>query len=272
MNSVLSYIENKIPTMDRSDFPRCKGLIIFKKENCIGISLKDSILMIHIKKMYSYRINYSNLNNIKEIGLAKEYNKDIDIEYLEHYFKENRDNPYAVFYVFNKIIQNYSLLKLTQFPPLFYPKTLEEYNDKLNTLIKLAEPGDLFFTYNRKSGLSKLIRNSDCSMWSHCGLIGMENNFVEMTTSGNSDLRKISSLYNSLENDIVVYRKFNPTESDKIKAKEYIIKMSLEKHGYSWSDALKIYFNYKLGKQFFKTQTTLRQLIMSSEMELIAYA
>lgn len=268
MDKIVSYIDKKINPMDSSEFPVGEGLILFPKDKYIGLSLKNSLLLIHTSKMYSFRLNYSNVNKLSTIFLRK-YPYPIDFELLENYFKENNDNPYAIYYVYTLIHNEIPLKHLYQFPKLYYSKTKESYNENLLELIKLSEPGDFFYTYNRKSGLSRLIRNADFSMWSHTGLIGENKNFVEMATSGSSHDRKIIDLYDKPEIDIAIYRPLFP------KAKRELLLesvMAKENSKYDWIEVVKIFINYKLGTKYLKTKTTLSENIHMVKLELIAYA
>lgn len=268
MNAILNYIEKNIDPLDTSNFPRGQGLIMIKDKRLLGICLKDSILLFNALKSFSFRLKYININNIGKIKLIK-YQTDIDFEMLENYFIENQDNPYAAYYIFEKLLRNILNNQPNQFPPLFFSKTKEEYNSSLLKLHTQAEVGDVFFTYDRTSGLARLIRNSDYSMWSHTGIIGKNKNFFEMTSEGNSDKREILSLINQPNIDIALYR---VPDFNKNGFQSHLDGITNGEFKYDWVSALKIYLNYKLGKDYFKNLSTVRELYHSYPLKLIAYA
>lgn len=159
--------------------------IVCKRLSFVGLVLpNDDILLLHTKHLYSVRFKPYNLSNMLSPIEAIKFPEMLDKRLLETYFTENEDNPYGMYNVFNCITQRKTLTELTQFPPLSFPKTATTQEENVQRLYDLALPGDGVFTYDRASGISRLIRKYDWGHWSHCGRVDKNKDIVEATTVG----------------------------------------------------------------------------------------
>ena len=118
MIKITEYIENKykghIPS--KIDFTSLH-VITSPKHRLMGLSLKEDFIVINVKHYYSFRLKLHNIGYLSKFAVFR-YKQPVNFEYLEKYFAENKDNPYAVQNVMNCIPKGLNLDNLTQFPPL----------------------------------------------------------------------------------------------------------------------------------------------------------
>jgi hypothetical protein len=150
-----------------------------------GMIVGGDVLVLDHRMFSAFRMKISNLLTLQScIHCYRPKEPRYDSQYLTAYFAENHDNPYALWNVLQTFIQPEKPEELTQFPPLYYAKDPAEQRTNVDRMRALSRPGDLFFTFDRTSGLSRLIRSWDRGMWSHCGVVGYGGQLYEQTTSG----------------------------------------------------------------------------------------
>lgn len=202
MENLISKFDNKElnikPEIDKYDY------ISSKKTEIFGISLTKEILCTKYDGIYSFRVKPENVISIsisiKDLNLFRASKIKIDRAFLEEYFLENNDNPFAIQFIFQLINRNIDINKnavITQFPPVNLNKSYD-IDYKFKSIIPKLKTGDFIFMYNKKSSISKKIRIIDYSQWSHLCLIYKNPIIQDMTTSG-------MIRYNINEIDIVNY-------------------------------------------------------------------
>ncbi len=181
MNSLTKYIEGKNKAHDNRSRMNLDSidLLTSPKNHIMGVKLKNDFLLLNVKHFYSFRFKIQNINFLDDcIGLSLP--NPLDTEYLENYFSENQDNPYAIQHLMNCFTRKLPLNNLTQFPPLCTNKTASSQRKALEKMYSQAQLMDSLFTYDRTNGISRLIRKIDCGPWSHVGIIDQNKNIVEI--------------------------------------------------------------------------------------------
>ena len=204
MNTLLKKVDKLQLTTDWSKVSDQQFLIFRDKRKRIhGLVLSEHLVGLDDRDFYSFRVKKENFWWLRlelfSLRLPVGEKAENIRSRLEDYFSLNEDNPVAVQHTMN-CIRREPIDDLTQYPPLQYDKSV----DRLDDLIKQANPGDILFTFDNSSGISKLVRTYDRGMWSHVGIIGSDGLFYHTTTSG---MKKdsIESLY-SESCDLGLYR------------------------------------------------------------------
>lgn len=195
----------------------------------------------NIKHSYRIKINGQSKCTHEEIEKLRKMSNE-DVKLLADYFKINKDNPYAVFYVIKNYKDNpISDLIKTQFPPADHSSpTLNLENNIMH--------GDIIFsvsdTDKKSSFISKWVRKFDMSMFSHTELV-MENTdsnclmIASVGLGGGYVIRNPKSYISNLDKGehVAVYRPtkiateamyLNEEEITKIKKKKYSKKKILK--------------------------------------------
>ena len=207
-----------------------------------GLVLGGDALVLDYKYFTSCRIRLSNLMNVPyPIYYSAPIEAPFSTEYISEYFRDNNDNPYAVWNCLLSYMATERPAKLTQFPPLHYPK--DDFATSLDRVRDLALPADSLFTFDRSSGLSRLIRKFDRGMWSHVAMVSERKTLYESTTSGvvESDF---SDLHSSL--DVALYRIPDITQSQREKMTAWL-KSQVGRKGYNWRGVIRIYLHGQWG-------------------------
>jgi hypothetical protein len=272
MNSLIRYIEGK--NQARSDWHRINldavDLLTSPKNRIMGVKLKNDFLLLNVKYFYSFRFKIQNINFLDDcMVLSLPY--PLDKEYLENYFNENQDNPYAIQHIMNCFTKRIPINNLTQFPPLRINKKASSQREALEKMYSQAQLMDSLFTYDRTSGISRLIRKIDSGPWSHVGMIDKNKNIVEMTTSG-----IIKTDFFSLCNpmiDIGLYRIKDLVLNEQQKeASQKKLEDSLKQQiKFDWLGILKVFLIKKFNLPI-RHRATPAELIYSNKFELISYA
>lgn len=275
MLKLADLLDEKCSSVDLSKIDTKRFYIFVSvKHNIFGVSLKDSFLLVHHKYLYSFRAKLQNLSGLLPAFLREIRCKDENIanhyrESLEVYFSENHDNPYAVQHTMNSIGAGKHLDDLTQYPPLFFDKDAQKHTVGLENMKSLAKPGDEVFTYNRGSGISSLIRKYDQGMWSHCGIVDINKQIFEMTTTG----LRVSD-FSDLSNpsiDIGLYRpKKNLTEENIKDMQDSIDSIIKRNHRFNWNGLLRVFLHRKF-KIPLRHGYSPQDLMYSNILQLVTY-
>ncbi len=271
MKELINIVNTKYKEFDINKLDYNKPyFIVSPKDDLEGIILENETIMLKYKEMFSFKMPTGNICNLRQWIIL--YNKDInDITYFRNYFYDNNCNPYAIAMLFKYLRYNVKeLTNLTQFPPLNFKKTKEEQSNAMDLVIQKAEPSDLIFVYDRKSGISKYIRKIDRCMWSHCGGINMNKEIIEMTTAG---IRRGSfEEYRNENIDLGLYRlKQQISFESKEKMHDFSEDKLRKQTRYNWKGVVKLYLKKKF-KIPIDAGPSPADIIYGNKLQLIAYA
>lgn len=260
MNKIFNIINKKevknipIQKIKKSD------IVLDLNKGLMGIVLGDEILFHGYKKMSSFKVKIENLSeyNLKLLKSQKKFNKNE----VQEYFKQNKDNPYAMQLLFKMINSGKDITNITQFPPTEIEKTEERFDN----LVSLSKIGDLIFTFEKRSNGSRLIRKFGKCQWSHVGILIENKNIWEMTLEGIFSGRNIEDM-DWKENDIAIYRLRKGLDTNKLK--ESINEFPKEVK-YGWKKVILIAMGNMIKKRLTKAPT-INDLIHSGELELVAF-
>jgi hypothetical protein len=132
---------------------------------------------VHLEKIKKYK-------NVKvyQFNIGGEAWRDRLNKFIEwHYYDRRLVNLFM-----SKIKEdnNGFLFELPSLIPHLEQIDENEYEKRWDKLISLAKPGDHLFVYNPKSIVSRTITRLIGLPWSHCAIITVESNLIEMLTSG----------------------------------------------------------------------------------------
>lgn len=273
MQSILKMVD-RVPHESSLLYPNLGSVhfITSPKNNLMGIHLGKEFLVLDVAHYSSFRIKDCNFNFIEPVQLLS-YKNEFNKEYMEHYFHENEDNPYAIQFVMNMSQRGIAFnadSKITQFPPLFYRKPNQWYHEACERLLNHAEVGDSLFSYSHKSKISRLIRRVDKSPWSHVDMVYTNKQIAGATISGfNND-----NLYNSFDpsSDLALYRVKEPLseEQKKLIILQIEIRLAL-KPRYGWGGLFKTFLKKKYGLFRKSSPVSIADLIYLNSFQLIDY-
>jgi hypothetical protein len=239
-----------------------------------GLVLDHDVLVLDYRMFSSFRIKIANLPTLQShIRRYKPRIPLFDRNYKTAYFAGNHDNPYGLWNIFLAMRNDQRPDDLTQFPPLYYPKNAEKQGVQIDLMREKSQPGDLFFTFDRSSGLARLIRAWDHCMWSHCGMVGHENKLYEMTTSGAAECDFSRLCRPSL--DVGLYRvRDGISEYDPDSAIDFMKKCVAVGAPYGWNQLLRKALKKKFGIPFKKgpDDVTPADYMYSNKFTLICFA
>ncbi len=271
MNSLAAHLDRRFKVGDVTKHQlRCLDWLQWGRKNRFtGLILDDDILVLDWKYCSSYRVKVSNLANVPPpIHCYGVVDQPLSEDVVKAYFRENSDNPYGLWNYMRAIMSAQQLEHLTQFPPLTYRKDTAQTIDQLH---KQAQPADVIFTYDRGSGLSRLIRISDRGMWSHCAMVNENLTLYEATTGGvvESDFSRLSDK----NLDVGLYRLRGIAESDRDKIVGTMKKLVGIKR-YNWYAVVRIFLHQRWGIPYRRkrNQLTPADMMYGNKFELISYA
>lgn len=241
----------------------------------VGFIFENEAVMLDWKRLASFRIRISNLAGALPRMFVAKVNRSMlkrpyALDQMRQYYLSNEDNPFGLWNSIQSLEQLPDVDELTQFPPLTYPKTNQR--TALDSMREQIEVGDTLFTYDRSSGLARLIRRWDACMWSHCCMCG-ENGFVyESTTAGM--VRSHFDRFYDESLDVGLYRARGGLTSDqKNKAIEFL-ESKVGTKGYPWGRVLRIGLQKNLGIPYRRSpiERTSADLMYSNQLQLVCYA
>jgi hypothetical protein len=239
-----------------------------------GLLLGDDVLVLDYRTFSSFRVKIANLPALRSaIRCYRPKVELYDRSYRSAYFAANQDNPYALWNMLLATRMNPRPDDLTQFPPLFYPKDSAKQRAGVDEMRERSRPGDLFFTFDRNSGLSRLVRAWDRGMWSHCGMVGQGGTLYEMTTSG-AVAGDFSRLYCS-SLDVGLYRiREAISDYDPEVAIDFVKRCVAARAPYGWYQLVRKALRRKLGIPFKggPDDVTPAGLLYSNNFMLICFA
>lgn len=236
----------------------------------IGIVLDDDLLVLDFKQMSSFRIRLRNLTRVQYPLEIYRIDTSCAVDYVRTFFQENCDNPYALWSFYRHIATGDSP-PFTQLPPLAGAKDAVEHSRRISQMSELAKCGDNVFTYDRSSGLHKLIRRYDRGMFGHCAIISERKTIYEITVSGGSE-----SPFSDLDNpslDVGLYRVPDITEEQRHAIAAYASKY-VGRRGYGWYKVIRLMLWKRFHIPYDRTEYEVspEDLIHIGKMELICYA
>jgi hypothetical protein len=271
MIKITDYMENEYRgrNVGEIDFTSLH-VITSPKHHLMGLSLKEDFIVINVKYYYSFRLKLHNIAYLSKFTVFR-CKQPVDLNYLEKYFAENKDNPFAVQNVMNCIPKGRKLENLTQFPPLNAVKNETNQKRAIEHMYNEARIGDSIFTFNRKSGISRYIRKIDKGPWSHVGLVDKDKNIVEMTTSGIAKSDFLSLCDPSLDVGLYRIRGLTPDNAEQDGMQKFLDDLLREHAKFDWFAIFLIFLHKKLHLPV-KHVPTPADLMYSNNLELISYA
>lgn len=279
MKRIVEHIDKeKVPReFSINDF----DLFISKKSNIQGIALTNDLLFTNIRKIYSFRSRIENIINwnLGDFKLLKAPDNSIDRVFLEKYFQENMDNPFAIYFILNLIVNKVIVTEknvVTQFPPLRQKPSKDICINEFERVKNKVMPGDSIFMFNRESNISRKIRYIDRSQWSHVADMFTNTMIQDLTTSG-IQRYDISNL-DPYQTDIAVYRQLDSMgKTDYSDWYSYCEETYNRNLKYNWYGILKAYIFRTFPKLLFikskfpPKDITLSDLINFNQLVLIDY-
>ena len=173
---------------------------------------------------------------------TKEWQKKLE-EFLKHHDYDSRvidliiksmnfDSQSNMRKENNKFKTNF-LEELPKLVPHLDKIDSNEYEERWERLLSNAEPGDLLFTTNPNSIISKIITKVTKGPWSHVGIIIEDGYILEMLTSG-LEKRPIE-VYKDGNSRVGLYKlvdSLTPEQINKIKEKGHSEYLKQPKYGY----------------------------------------
>lgn len=279
MESLAAFLDKRfVSNFDPWKDPVCEDfdqLTAGRRTRYIGFVLDKDAVMLDWKRLASFRIRIPNLAGaLPRLRLSK-INREIlkppyEREQMKRYLADNEDNPFGVWNALQSIMQLPKLEHITQFPPLMYPKSNQRA--ALDAMREKVEIGDAIFTYDRSSGLARLIRRWDWCMWSHTGMSGDDGSLYEATTAGT-----VKSSFDRLYDeslDVGLYRPRGGLTPEQKKKMIEFLDGTLGRKGYPWGRVIRIGLQKNLGIPYRRgpIERTGADLMHSNNLELICYA
>ena len=271
MIKTADYIEKRYRSYDIGKLDLEPGDIITSPRNhLMGIMLEKDFIAVDVKHFFSFRFKLQNIGYLRNIKIARSP-IPIDVHFLEDYFFQNNDNPYSVQHVMNCIFNMNTIEHLTQFPPLYVKKDETHQRDAIEKMMSKAMIGDSVYSYDRNSGISRLIRKIDKGPWSHVGKVDGDKNIVEMTTSGIAKSTFSSLAIPSLDVGLYRLRDRVLDDAEQERIQKFLDTALMNQIKFNWRGIFIVFLNKKVGLPF-KHLPTPADLIYSNNYELIAYA
>ena len=233
-----------------------------------GVILGQEALVLDYRTFMSFRVKAGNLGFSNDLKMAK-YRDHIDKEYLAAYFRENSDNPYALYNVIRAIHVGIPLSELTQFPPLASMSfTAESHKEALGQLVEKAELSDIVCSSTFGNSISALIRKEDHGQFSHCSIYVGNGEVVDMETSGAT----VNSLWNCPPSmRLALYRHKRPlTEEQKRNIASFARERVVKKCRYNYWGVIKVFLRKRF-KLPFHTAPSISDLLYSNDLRLVHY-
>lgn len=238
--------------------------------NQTGIFISDRDI-VFVRKRKIRKIDIDELKGSKVI-ISKHQDNAL-IPKIINYFKGIGHN-YRLFNLGIRALvgENLKVFNSESIMPSFKKFTSEiEHEDAWSELISKLKKGDLIFTFNSNSRISKLIAAIDNGSWSHCGIYVGEGNILEAISIGRV-VRNIE-VYKNQNIHLGVYR--SGTEKPSLIG-ETINKFVSEEVGPGYGHLKAIILGIKtvLGlndDKFSPTDVTPNGLIYSGSIYLVGY-
>lgn len=197
--------------------------------------------------------------------------KPYSVNYLSDYFRENEDNPYAIWNYLQQAFAESPSPMLTQLPPLCHRKNAAIQREAIARMKTLAKPGDLISTFDRSSGLSQLIRHFDQGMWSHVAMVNTRIELTESTLDGIVNTEFFRLCNPSL--DVALFRPRSATDAEGIRVARAAESKAGER-GYNWKGVIRLFLIKKLRIPLKRKHDEIspNELIYSNQCDLICYA
>lgn len=151
--------------------------------NQTGIFISDRDI-IFVRKRKVQNINVDELKGTKVV-IHKVKGDSLSTKIID-FFKNINDN-YRMFGLGIRALtnENYEVFDSENIMPIFYNySSIVQYDIAWSELIPKLRNGDLIFTFNSNSRISKLIAAIDNGSWSHCGIYMGEGNIFEAIPKG----------------------------------------------------------------------------------------
>jgi len=238
--------------------------------NQTGIFVSHSEI-IFVRKRKVQKINVDELKGTK-VAIHKVADGSLSRNIVA-FFKNIKDN-YRMFGLGIRALanHNFEVFDSENIMPKFENySSIAQYDIAWSELTSKLRKGDLIFTFNKKSRISKLIAAIDNGSWSHCGIYMGQGNIFEAISKGRV-VRNIEA-YKNLNIHLGVYRSGMAKQSF---TDETINKFVNEEAGpdYGYLKAILLGIRTVLGlnnDKFSPTDVTPNGLIYSGSLYLVGY-
>lgn len=240
MLQIAKFLDRKYARRSLGDYPQISYpafLIWGRNRRYVGVVIDDEVVTLDSRLATSFRIKLANVDTIgQRVDVFGADPPPFKQDYLRSYFSDNQDNPYGLWNMCLSVASGIKIDALTQLPPLFYRKTSEEQFASVDRLMQEALPADLLFSFDRSSGIHRLIRSVDKGMWAHVAMISNRNTICESTTSGISESDPTSM--HDANFDVGLYRMLAVDGETRAKITEEL-QAKVGSQGYGWSTLLR---------------------------------
>jgi Orthopoxvirus protein of unknown function (DUF830). len=171
--------------------------------NQTGIFISDSEIMFVRKR----KVQNINVDELKGTKVVIHKVKDDPLSRNIVAFCKNIKNNYRMFGLGIRALvnHNFEVFDSENIMPNFYNYlSITQYDIAWSELTSKLRKGDLIFTFNKKSRISKLIASIDNGSWSHCAIYMGQGNIFEAISKGRV-VRNIE-VYKNPNTHIGVYR------------------------------------------------------------------
>ena len=267
MKAFLNHLDDErwaIADINDANLEQC-DLFVAPRLKMRGVVLGDEAVVLHARYHCTFRLNLRNLEYLQNYALLS-LREPLDKKYVATYLAANSDSPYGLQNILNCVDLGVAVRDLTQFPPLYKPKTAQQQREGIDRIRAAGKSGDMVAVSNRKSGISRRIRELDRSPFSHVGMVYEPGVLAEVTTSG-----KAISNFNELEDpsyDVALYRLKAVLLTPEQEA--LMQRMWRNPIKYGWWDAIKTYFIRKFRLPDAESRTV-GDLLYTNQFRLIEY-
>ncbi|HUY90899.1 MAG TPA: hypothetical protein VMV10_19340 [Pirellulales bacterium] len=278
MNILATLVDNRFRRTDPTNHPFQFLDLVFwgRNRRYVGFVLGEDVVVVDYKFCTSFRLKVCNILTIPHVIDVYACQKVVyDQAYIESYLRENKDNPYGVWNILRtapKVTNSDAPFELTQFPPLLRWTDTGQRRADIDKMYDLARPGDVVFTYDRASGLARLIRDADKGMWSHCATVLSDKALGEATTSGvvRSDFHRLGAP----NLDVGLYRCQQELTDEEARTVTAYAEAHIGAQGYPWRRVIRIYLQKRFGIPYRRgpSEFTPADLMYLNTLRLVCYA
>ncbi len=235
----------------------------------MGVILEHEALVLDYRTFMSFRVKSGNLGFSKDLQFFR-YAGQIDRPYLSEYFRENCDNPYALYHVMQSVHFSRPIKELTQFPPLSVAQlSLEKRRAAVERLIKNADVGDTVFSSSVGDSISSLIRREDRGQFSHCASYVGNGEMVDAGPNG----VEVNSVHDyPTTTRLALYRLRQPLSNEqKENIAAFARKQAEDRCRYNYWGVIKLYLHRKIKLPIPRSVPSVNELLYSNEFKLVDF-
>lgn len=234
--------------------------------NQTGVLLQHSrVLFCRNNRMIN--VPYKKIAPYIKVIVAHE-NKDL-LPAIARYFEANKKNHYLFILGLEALKSNKheKIINATVLPILKPFPSSKQYEDRWLDVISKAEKGDLIFTFNTRSLISRIISKFEKGLWSHTAIYCGDGKIIESISKG--VVERDIEVYKKKYIHIGIYRLFDVSEEEVNTA---MIRAKYQKGcKYNFKGVLRLGIKTLLGMDITNEIPTPTGLIYSGELYLVDY-